>query len=185
MNVDSTCIRKVLRESQGKLGLTSQGCSIRCVTYRATELALQKYAAASSFVELKILAWAYVFGAPVVFPLAAVFQTSSVYFCVAAAVDCFIIVVLPQSVNQLYCTPRRAKITCICIMIICVLYNIPHFFELEKRRSLHGERADQIQSRKVVPTTYLEDRRSLHGERADQIQSRKVVPTTYLEDVII
>ncbi|VDL71958.1 unnamed protein product [Nippostrongylus brasiliensis] len=81
---------------------------------------------------IPVLAWAYVFGAPVVFPVAAVFQTSSVYFCVAAAVDCFIAVVLPESVRQLYCTPRRAKVTCMCIMIICILYNIPHFFELEK-----------------------------------------------------
>uniref|UniRef100_A0A158P892 G_PROTEIN_RECEP_F1_2 domain-containing protein n=1 Tax=Angiostrongylus cantonensis TaxID=6313 RepID=A0A158P892_ANGCA len=79
-----------------------------------------------------VVAWAYVFGAPVVFPIAAIFQTSSVYFCVAAAVDCFIRVVLPESVRQLYCTPRKAKMTCTCIMVICILYNIPHFFELEK-----------------------------------------------------
>lgn len=78
------------------------------------------------------LAWAYVLGAPVVFPVAAVFQTSSVYFCVAAAVDCFIAVVLPDSVRQLYCTSKRAKVTCTCIMVVCILYNIPHFFELEK-----------------------------------------------------
>ncbi|CAI4221410.1 unnamed protein product [Auanema sp. JU1783] len=78
------------------------------------------------------LAWLYVIGAPFIFPIAAVFQTSSVYFCVAAAVDCFISVVLPDSVRQLYCTPKRAKVTCTCIMIFCILYNIPHVLELDK-----------------------------------------------------
>ncbi|RCN39737.1 hypothetical protein ANCCAN_14358 [Ancylostoma caninum] len=96
-----------------------------------------------------VLAWAYVCGAPVVFPVAAVFQTSSVYFCVAAAVDCFISVVLPESVRQLYCTPRRAKVTCTCIMIICILYNIPHFFELEKVPCIAN---DESLSAQICPT---------------------------------
>ncbi|KAL6734656.1 hypothetical protein Aduo_005171 [Ancylostoma duodenale] len=96
-----------------------------------------------------LLAWAYVFGAPVVFPVAAVFQTSSVYFCVAAAVDCFISVVLPESVRQLYCTPRRAKVTCTCIMVICILYNIPHFFELEKVPCIAN---DETLSAQICPT---------------------------------
>lgn len=56
-----------------------------------------------------VLAWAYVSGAPIIFPIAAVFQTTSVYFCVGAAVDCFIMVVLPQSVRLLYCTPRYSN----------------------------------------------------------------------------
>ncbi|CAJ0606336.1 unnamed protein product [Cylicocyclus nassatus] len=96
-----------------------------------------------------LLAWAYVTGAPIVFPIAAVFQTSSVYFCVAAAVDCFIAVVLPESVRQLYCTPRRAKVTCTCIMVICFLYNIPHFFELEKVPCIAN---DESVSAQICPT---------------------------------
>ncbi|GMT13852.1 hypothetical protein PFISCL1PPCAC_5149, partial [Pristionchus fissidentatus] len=77
------------------------------------------------------IAWLYVNGTPFVFPLASVFQTSSVYFCVAAAVDCFIAVVLP-SLKELCCTPHRAKITVSIIMMFCFLYNIPHAFEVKK-----------------------------------------------------
>uniref|UniRef100_A0A1I7XT74 G_PROTEIN_RECEP_F1_2 domain-containing protein n=1 Tax=Heterorhabditis bacteriophora TaxID=37862 RepID=A0A1I7XT74_HETBA len=96
-----------------------------------------------------LLAWAYVFGAPLVFPIAAVFQTSSVYYCVAAAVDCFIAVVLPESVRQLYCTPKRAKVTCVCIMLLCVIYNIPHFFELEEVACVGN---DGLPSTQICPT---------------------------------
>ncbi|CAL2032042.1 unnamed protein product [Caenorhabditis brenneri] len=95
------------------------------------------------------LAYLYVTGAPIIFPVAAVFQTSSVYFCVAAAVDCFIQVVLPESVKQLYCTPRRAKLTCSVLMIICCVYNIPHFFELEKVDCLDEKGLDSMQ---ICPT---------------------------------
>uniref|UniRef100_A0A8R1DSH0 G_PROTEIN_RECEP_F1_2 domain-containing protein n=1 Tax=Caenorhabditis japonica TaxID=281687 RepID=A0A8R1DSH0_CAEJA len=95
------------------------------------------------------LAYLYVVGAPIIFPVAAVFQTSSVYFCVAAAVDCFIIVVLPQSVRTLYCTPRRAKITCTVLMILCIAYNIPHFFELEKVQCLDEAGLEAMQ---ICPT---------------------------------
>ncbi|EFO88702.1 hypothetical protein GCK72_006873 [Caenorhabditis remanei] len=95
------------------------------------------------------LAYLYVIGAPIIFPVAAVFQTSSVYFCVAAAVDCFIIVVLPESVKQLYCTPKRAKMTCTILMILCCAYNVPHFFELEKVDCLDEHGLDSMQ---ICPT---------------------------------
>ncbi|CAD6198778.1 unnamed protein product [Caenorhabditis auriculariae] len=94
-----------------------------------------------------LLAWAYVMGAPVVFPVAAIFQTSSVYLCVAAAVDCFIIVVLPESVRQLY---YEQKVTCCCIVAFCVIYNIPHFFELEKVACVDG--ATNELSAQICPT---------------------------------
>ncbi|PIC47808.1 hypothetical protein B9Z55_007024 [Caenorhabditis nigoni] len=95
------------------------------------------------------LAYLYVIGAPIVFPVAAVFQTSSVYFCVAAAVDCFIVVVLPESVKVLYCTPRRAKMTCLILFVICCAYNVPHFFELEKVDCLDDNGLDSMQ---ICPT---------------------------------
>ncbi|CAJ0564592.1 unnamed protein product, partial [Mesorhabditis spiculigera] len=99
------------------------------------------------------LAWLYTTGAPFIFPLAAVFQTSSVYLCVAAAVDCFITVVLPTSVRQLYCTPRRAKITVIWIMNFCVFYNIPHAFEIEKVPCI----GDNGLSSQICPTDIRKD----------------------------
>ncbi len=52
------------------------------------------------------LARIYAHGSPVVFPLGAVFQTTSIYFCCAAAVDCFISVVLPRSIKESCCTSR-------------------------------------------------------------------------------
>uniref|UniRef100_A0A1I8ADM5 G_PROTEIN_RECEP_F1_2 domain-containing protein n=1 Tax=Steinernema glaseri TaxID=37863 RepID=A0A1I8ADM5_9BILA len=78
-----------------------------------------------------ILAYLYGSGAPLIFPLGAMFQTTSVYFCVAAAVDCFIAVVLPVSVKEICCTPKRAKVTVITLTVCCFLYNIPHFFEIQ------------------------------------------------------
>lgn len=53
-----------------------------------------------------IVAYIYGFGAPYIFPLGAIFQTTSVYFCVAAAVDCFIRVVLPKKIGDKCCTAK-------------------------------------------------------------------------------
>ena len=55
---------------------------------------------------VSVLAYMYGSGAPLIFPLGAVFQTTSVYFCVAAAVDCFISVVLPQAFKDICCTAK-------------------------------------------------------------------------------
>uniref|UniRef100_A0A0M3I9A6 G_PROTEIN_RECEP_F1_2 domain-containing protein n=1 Tax=Ascaris lumbricoides TaxID=6252 RepID=A0A0M3I9A6_ASCLU len=68
--------------------------------------------------------------APYVFPVSTVLQTTSVYFCVAAAADCFIAIVLPSRFKDSCCTPRRAALTVMCITIVSVIYNIPHLFEL-------------------------------------------------------
>ncbi|GMS83798.1 hypothetical protein PENTCL1PPCAC_5973 [Pristionchus entomophagus] len=97
------------------------------------------------------VAWLYVNGTPFVFPMASVFQTSSVYFCVAAAVDCFISVVLP-SLKEMCCTPHRAKITVMIIMMFCFLYNIPHAFEVEKV-SCWDEAANSTSSQ-ICPTSF-------------------------------
>lgn len=78
-----------------------------------------------------VLALIYGAGAPFVFPLGAMFQTTSVYFCVAAAVDCFISVVLSSRAKRLLCTAKRAKITVIVLTVCCIGYNVPHFFEVE------------------------------------------------------
>ncbi|CAI5440719.1 unnamed protein product [Caenorhabditis angaria] len=98
----------------------------------------------------ELMAWLYVTGAPMVFPIASIFQTSSVYFCVAAAVDCFIIVVLPESVKTLYCTTKRAKVTCAVLMVLCIVYNLPHFLELESVRCRND---DETLGWQICPTT--------------------------------
>ncbi|PAV84998.1 hypothetical protein WR25_10263 [Diploscapter pachys] len=93
-----------------------------------------------------IIWWVYVNCAPLMFPLSTIFQASSVYFCVAAAMDCFIIVVLPQSIHHALCTPKRAKYACMAIMAFCVVYNLPHFLEIQKVKCIdkYGELNGQI-----------------------------------------
>uniref|UniRef100_A0A914SDZ7 Uncharacterized protein n=1 Tax=Parascaris equorum TaxID=6256 RepID=A0A914SDZ7_PAREQ len=53
-----------------------------------------------------IVAAIYGRSAPYVFPVSTVLQTTSVYFCVAAAADCFIAIVLPSRFKDSCCTPR-------------------------------------------------------------------------------
>ena len=77
------------------------------------------------------LAYLYGRGAPFIFPLGAVFQTTSIYYCVSAAVDCFIDVVLPSICKQICCTAKKAKYIVVTLLILCILYNIPHCFEIE------------------------------------------------------
>ncbi|KAF8362250.1 frpr-14 [Pristionchus pacificus] len=100
------------------------------------------------------IAWLYVNGTPFIFPLASVFQTSSVYFCVAAAVDCFISVVVP-SLKGMCCTPHRARITVLTIMGFCLLYNIPHVFEVHKV-SCWDDTAN-VTSSQICPTTFRQN----------------------------
>ncbi|KAE9549585.1 hypothetical protein FO519_007206 [Halicephalobus sp. NKZ332] len=77
------------------------------------------------------LAYLYGRGAPFIFPLGAVFQTTSIYYCVAAAVDCFIDVVLPSACKNICCTAKKAKYIVAILSVLCILYNIPHCFEIE------------------------------------------------------
>lgn len=78
-----------------------------------------------------MLAYLYGKGAPLIFPFGAIFQTTSVYFCVGAAVDCFISVALPQACKEICCTSKKAKVVVAIMAFICFFYNIPHFFEIE------------------------------------------------------
>lgn len=83
--------------------------------------------------------------APIIYPFSTIVQTMSIYFCIAAAVDCFVSTVLPNvrsasdasaaklmSVfrNKL-CTAQRAKQITLAVSIFSVLYNVSHFYELE------------------------------------------------------
>uniref|UniRef100_A0A7E4V458 G_PROTEIN_RECEP_F1_2 domain-containing protein n=1 Tax=Panagrellus redivivus TaxID=6233 RepID=A0A7E4V458_PANRE len=100
------------------------------------------------------LAYLYGMGAPLVFPLGAVFQTTSVYFCIGAAVDCFIAVVLPTACRQLCCTPKRAKLVVMVMACICCLYNIPHFLEIETVRCIGNSGVESLQ---ICPTSIRMD----------------------------
>ncbi|KAI6220957.1 G-PROTEIN-RECEP-F1-2 domain-containing protein [Aphelenchoides fujianensis] len=98
-----------------------------------------------------VLAYLYGSGAPFIFPLGAIFQTTSVYFCVAAAVDCFISVVLPKAFSEICCTPKKAKIVVFTMAVCCVFYNIPHGFELRAIECI-DPRHNGIVSLQICPT---------------------------------
>ncbi|CEF59797.1 FMRFamide receptor [Strongyloides ratti] len=99
-----------------------------------------------------IVAYIYGFGAPYIFPLGAIFQTTSVYFCVAAAVDCFIRVVLPKKIGDKCCTAKIAERIVIVITIICLIYNIPHFFELQSVLCIDTKY--EINNLQICPTDF-------------------------------
>nr|CRZ21786.1 BMA-FRPR-14 [Brugia malayi] len=76
------------------------------------------------------LATVYGKSAEFVFPISTILQTTSVYFCVAAAADFFVRIVLSAQIKDKICTPRFARLSVLSIAIISLLYNVPHFFEL-------------------------------------------------------
>ncbi|VDN01915.1 unnamed protein product [Thelazia callipaeda] len=77
-----------------------------------------------------VLATIYGRSALFVFPISTVLQTTSVYFCVAAAADCFVRVVLSTKIKEKICIPRFARLLVLSVALISVIYNVPHFFEL-------------------------------------------------------
>ncbi|CAG9533730.1 unnamed protein product [Cercopithifilaria johnstoni] len=77
-----------------------------------------------------VLATFYGRSAEFVFPISTILQTTSVYFCVAAAADFFARIVLSAKIKDKICTPRFARLSVLFIAIISLLYNVPHFFEL-------------------------------------------------------
>ncbi|PAV82778.1 hypothetical protein WR25_24721 [Diploscapter pachys] len=123
--------------------LAALGCSDFCLVFCAIFLYVFE---AWRHHDHPLIWWVYVNCAPLMFPLSTIFQASSVYFCVAAAMDCFIIVVLPQSIHHALCTPKRAKYACMAIMAFCVVYNLPHFLEIQKVKCIdkYGELNGQI-----------------------------------------
>uniref|UniRef100_A0A2K6VJD2 G_PROTEIN_RECEP_F1_2 domain-containing protein n=1 Tax=Onchocerca volvulus TaxID=6282 RepID=A0A2K6VJD2_ONCVO len=78
-----------------------------------------------------VLSVIYVRSAEFVFPISTMLQTTSVYFCVAAAADSFVRIVLSAKIKDKICTPRFARLLVLSIAIISFLYNVPHFFELK------------------------------------------------------
>ncbi|VDN59123.1 unnamed protein product [Dracunculus medinensis] len=85
------------------------------------------------------------------FPISTILQTTSVYFCVIAAADCFVRVVLSSKTKEAICTPRFAKITVLCITAISFAYNVPHFFELTSIICFDDRRNNSL-SVQVCPT---------------------------------
>ncbi|VDM06849.1 unnamed protein product [Wuchereria bancrofti] len=64
-------------------------------------------------------------------------QTCSVYFTVAAAVDCYINVCW-KTVSASYCTIRRACEINTCITVCSIIYNSLRFPQFNLRKCLHG-----------------------------------------------
>lgn len=65
---------------------------------------------------------------PVVYPLASMVQTASVYLTLTVSLERFVAVCHPLRARSL-CTCGRAKLYVVGIMIFSVVYNLPKFFE--------------------------------------------------------
>uniref|UniRef100_A0A914DU55 G-protein coupled receptors family 1 profile domain-containing protein n=1 Tax=Acrobeloides nanus TaxID=290746 RepID=A0A914DU55_9BILA len=88
--------------------------------------------------------------APVVYPAGMIAQTSSVYFTLSAALDCFVQVCLPERFHRFCSKISIAKITILSVLIFSVLYNVPHFFEAVVLECWHAQFLSR--SLEVCPT---------------------------------
>ncbi|KIH66412.1 hypothetical protein ANCDUO_03262 [Ancylostoma duodenale] len=70
-------------------------------------------------------------------------QTCSIYFTVAAAFDCYINVCW-KSQSKDYCTIRRAKQICSCIVVVSIMYNSLRFPQFNLRKCFHETSGEQI-----------------------------------------
>ncbi|KAK6108703.1 7 transmembrane receptor (rhodopsin family) protein [Brugia pahangi] len=77
-------------------------------------------------------------------------QTCSVYFTVAAAVDCYINVCW-KTVSASYCTIRRACEINTCITVCSIIYNSLRFPQFNLRKCLHGSSKEIIVE--ICPTS--------------------------------
>lgn len=137
---------KNFRQSSTSIYLAALGASDFCLIATAMFLFVVEAWRHHGYRSLAVL---YGKGAPLIFPLGAVFQTTSVYFCVCAAVDCFIDVCLPPAFKKLCSTSSKAKYTVVIISILCLLYNIPHCFEIEAVECIDSSGLSSLQ---ICPT---------------------------------
>uniref|UniRef100_A0AC35U3T3 G_PROTEIN_RECEP_F1_2 domain-containing protein n=1 Tax=Rhabditophanes sp. KR3021 TaxID=114890 RepID=A0AC35U3T3_9BILA len=77
-------------------------------------------------------------------------QTNSIYFTVAAAIDCYFNVCWKNKSSQ-YCNVKTAKRICIGITICSILYNSLRFPQFNLRLCLHEE--SQVNVLEICPTT--------------------------------
>ncbi|MFH4977805.1 hypothetical protein AB6A40_004514 [Gnathostoma spinigerum] len=68
--------------------------------------------------------------APVTFPLGLTAQSLSVFLTVAAALDCFLIVVGPANCKRRICSVKSSLKAIVCIALVASVYNSPHLFEI-------------------------------------------------------
>ncbi|CAB3396512.1 unnamed protein product [Caenorhabditis bovis] len=70
-------------------------------------------------------------------------QTCSIYFTVAAAVDCFVNVCWSAHAGH-YCTVRRAKQICISIVIVSIMYNSLRFPQFNLRKCFNDITKEEV-----------------------------------------
>lgn len=76
------------------------------------------------------VAYYYAKAAPVMYPLGLTAQTCSVFFTVAAAFDCYIMVVGSEAWRRRCCTVQRSMIIVVGIIFVACCYNVSHLFEV-------------------------------------------------------
>lgn len=86
---------------------------------------------------------------PVVYPLASMVQTASVYLTLTVSLERFVAVCHPLRARSL-CTCGRAKLYVIGIMVFSVIYNLPKFFEASIQAEWYPE--DNVTVYCVTPT---------------------------------
>ena len=74
----------------------------------------------------------------VVYPVATIVRTANTYLTLAVTLERYVAVVYPLKAKAL-CTYYRAKLYVYSIFLICILFNIPKFFEIALKESMDDE----------------------------------------------
>ncbi|XP_050734293.1 FMRFamide receptor-like [Eriocheir sinensis] len=85
---------------------------------------------------------------PIIFPLALIAQTGSVYLTVTVTIERYIAVCRPLRA-RLLCTYGRAKVYVMCVAIFSIVYNLPRFWEVSTKECIISKDESM---RIVIPT---------------------------------
>lgn len=87
---------------------------------------------------------------PIIFPLALIAQTGSVYLTVTVTIERYIAVCRPLRA-RLLCTYGRAKMYVMCVAIFSIVYNLPRFWEVSTKVGFVGSQFQCLFSESQFP----------------------------------
>lgn len=93
--------------------------------------------------------------APVVYPIAMISQTVSVYLTLTVTLERFVAVCHPLQARSL-CTYGRARAYVVAIIVFAVAYNITRFWEVRVEKCVHNENGQYVYQ--VYPSKMREDK---------------------------
>lgn len=94
--------------------------------------------------------------APVVYPIAMISQTVSVYLTLTVTLERFVAVCHPLQARSL-CTYGRARAYVVAIIAFAVLYNITRFWEVRVQACMHNDYGQHVYQ--VYPSELRNDKR--------------------------